>query len=124
MKPIKIIAQVEIPRELFEAHVRDAIWSELYPDLKNWSDLKLTPQEEQAVYTCAESLFEEAAGDALNDWGELYDDEQLVFALCDSAEVLRRRMDALLNANRDVEAEEDKRAIERLTSRGYKVQKS
>jgi hypothetical protein len=124
MKPIKIIAQVEIPRELFEAHVRDAIWSDLYPDLKNWSDLKLTPQEEQAVYTCAESLFEEAAEDALNDWGELYDDEALVFALRASAEVLRRRMDALLDANRDVEAEDDKRAIERLTSRGYKVQKS
>jgi len=30
----------------------------------------------------------------------------------------------LLDANRDVEAEDDKRAIERLTSLGYKVQKS
>ena len=124
MKPFKIIAEVEVPRELFEAHVRDAIWSDLYPDLENWSDLKLTPQEEQAIYTRVEESFREAAKDALYNWSELLDKEAVIRALDASVDVLRRRMDALLDATRDVEAEDDKRAIERLTSRGYKVQKS
>jgi len=127
MKPIKLIAQVEIPRGAFEAHVRGSIWEDLYPDLKDWSDLNLTPDEEQAIYTCAEGLFEEAAEDALSNWGDLYDDQTLVLNLLDRDEVFKRRVNALLEANRGVkvwaEDEEDERAIERLKSRGYKVEK-
>jgi hypothetical protein len=128
MKPIKLIAQVEIPRGAFEAHVRGSIWEDLYPDLKDWSDLNLTPDEEQAIYTCAEGLFEEAAEDALSNWGDLYDDQTLVLNLLDRAEVFKRRVNALLEANRGVKVwaeglDEDERAIERLKSRGYKVEK-
>ena len=128
MKPIKIVAQVEIPRELFEAHVRDAICEDLYPDLKDWSALKLTPDEEQAIYTCAEGLFEVAAEDVLRDWENLYDDEILVLNLLDHVEVFKRRVNTLLEANRGVKVwaeglDEDERAIERLKSRGYKVEK-
>lgn len=128
MKPIKLIAQVEIPRDAFEAHVRGSIWEDLYPDLKDWSDLNLTPDEEQAIYTCAEGLFEEAAEDALINWGDLYDDQTLVLNLLDRAEVFKRRVNTLLEANRGVKVwaeglDEDERAIERLKSRGYKVEK-
>jgi hypothetical protein len=128
MKPLKLIAQVEIPRDAFEAHVRGSIWEDLYPDLKDWSDLNLTPDEEQAIYTCAEGLFEEAAEDALSNWGDLYDDQTLVLNLLDRAEVFKRRVNALLEANRGVKVwaeglDEDERAIERLKSRGYKVEK-
>ena len=119
MKPLKIIAQVEIHREVFEAHVKNAIMY-VYPGLNNWSDLKLTLSEERTIFEYAKYLFEAEAEEVLTNWGNLIDDEMFVDTLRARVGVLKRRMDAVL----DVEAEDDKRAIERLTSRGYKVQKS